>query len=207
MALIDEYGFENRTILMAGAACAAGAVLATFYARSGARVVLIDQDEAAILTIARRFPERIDALRFDVMRPDLCRRLGQLWEDEPISALIHLQALRSRTGPGAHLTSIETLSLALAPGLGGQGRVAILYPVPDGQSAAGKAALAAYEAMPATLQDRLGGQGVLVNALRLPQVSGRAARQADLIHATAFLTRPDGARLGGAVLPLLPRSD
>ena len=207
MALIDEYGFEDRTILIGGAACATGAALGAFFARAGARVVLIDRNEAAILDIARRHPNRMDALRLDVMRPDLCSRLGELWEDEPIAALIHLQMLRHRAGPGAHLASVEALSDALAPGLGQTGRIVMVYAAPNTASATAVAGFAAYDRLPVALQDRLGGQGIVVNALRLPPGGEKAVLRADFTRAIAFLSRPGGVRLGGAVLPLLPRSD
>ena len=208
--------FDNRTVLIAGAGCNAGALLGRFYAGAGARVVLIDNDEPAMLNIARRQPSRIDTLRLDLRRPALCRRLGEIWDNEPLHVLVHLQLLVRTSQQGAALASVEALTLALAPALAGRGRVLAVFAAPRTRDAAGRAEAgaaaramrAALEHLPRALQDRLGGQGITVNALRLPaEDDAGPARGADVIRAAVFLTRPGGARVGGAVLPLLPRAD
>ena len=66
------------------------------------------------------------------MRPDLCRRLGEIWADEPLAALIHLQPLRHPERIGATLTAIPALTRDLAGALrAGQGSVLTLFSAPS----------------------------------------------------------------------------
>lgn len=199
-------GFDDRTVVIAGAGCEIGAGLAHAFARGGARVIVVDRDEPAALRIARTDPARIETLQLDAMHAHLCQRLGELWEAEPLHVLIHLQALRHPDLPATVMRSVEALTMALAGGLeAGQGRVVMICAAgPVGGDTAAALLQRAADRLPAALQAALAGRGVCVNGVRLAR---GPADLADLCAAVGFLARPGGLAIGGALLPLLRRSD
>lgn len=200
-------GLEHSTVLIAGAACSLGAELCHGYAGSGARVVAVDADEPALLDIASAAPHRIDPLALDVMRPDVCRRLGDAWAEEPLNVCVHMAPLRAPARPAAAMAAVEALVAAFSAGLrAGRGRVLILADTgPPDTSVTAELLQGALRRLAPALQTRYAGGGVVVNAVLLPHAATETLPPRALWQAVAYLTAPGGA--GGAVLPLLGRSD
>ena len=126
-----------------------------------------------------------------------------------MSVLVLLQPLRHPDSPAAALRACAVLTRALTKGLAaGKGRVVYLYEAHHTDAEAEVHSLGtAYRALARALQDEFAQHGVTVNGLCLPHGSGGVVDIDDLKHAMAFVTDPKGARIGGAVLPLLHRSD
>lgn len=197
--------FDGQTVLIAGAGCPAGPPLADRMSAAGARVIVMDRDEASVMKIAAQAPRQIEALRLDVTREDHCRYFGRIWEDEPIAALVHLQALRNPARPGQALRSIAMLSLALRAGLeAGTASATYLFDE-QGESAESDAMRAAFCQIAPSLQRKLGLSGAKVNGIAL---AGNEAETGwgPVFAAICVLAGQAGVDMGGAVLPLLPRS-
>ena len=198
--------FDDRSVVIAGAGCAAGRVLCRGYAAAGARVVAVDAEEAATLALARLAPGRIEALALDLTRPAACRRLGDAWAGEPLHVLVDLQPLRDLTRPAAAMAAAELLVKALAPGLGaGRGRVLIAIPgrAPD-ESATAAALHEAQRRFGPMLDARLAASGVAVNMIVLPPQprDGGAPDTTAALWPMAMALSAPGATAAGAVVPL-----
>ncbi|MBW4972145.1 hypothetical protein KZZ08_00860 [Roseovarius mucosus] len=163
----------GKTVLIAGAGCAAGVVLAQGLARAGAQVIVIDREDRRCQALARLVPGRIETLALDVLRPSVCARLGALWGQTPIDLLIHLQPLRMAARLGAVTLGIAGLSRALRPGLrAGQGRSLIVNAVPcAGAGAAERACRLGLDHLGGYLAQEAGGAQP-VHTLRLLRAEG-----------------------------------
>jgi len=197
--------FQDKTVLIAGAGCEVGQALCLHYTRAGARVVAVDNDEAAMIALARQAPDRLDALALDLWRPAACRRLGEAWQDEPLHVLVLLQPLSRPRRPAAAMAVVELLTEALLPGLtAGRGRALVMMRgvAPDDSVTAGLLH-GAMRRLAAGLDARHCGAGVTVNAVLLPPGAPDGPALGALWQAAIILTAPGGARVGGAVLPLV----
>ena len=87
------------------------------YARAGAQVILLDHDETAIQRIARLRADHIKHLKLDVMDPEQSGRFAEIWEDEPLHTLVHLQPLRYQTRPAGSVRAVVRLNALLLPAL------------------------------------------------------------------------------------------
>ncbi|MCZ0810872.1 MAG: hypothetical protein ACQEVT_06630 [Pseudomonadota bacterium] len=201
--------FSGQTVLIAAAGCEQGVALGHAFCAAGARVVLVDRDEARIIEIATLARDQIEPLALDPLRPDLCRRLGEIWADEPLAALIHLQPLRHPERIGATIGAIPALTRDLAGALrAGQGSVLTLFAAPNALAGVDRQLFdQALSALPGTLQGKLGARGIRVNALRLPASRSESVAEKDLIAASMFLCGARGRAVGGALLPLQARCD
>ncbi|RKT34060.1 hypothetical protein BXY70_0063 [Roseovarius halotolerans] len=206
---MPEREFSGQTVLIAAAGCEQGVALGHAFCAAGARVVLVDRDEARIIEIATLARDRIEPLALDPLRPDLCRRLGEIWADEPLAALIHLQPLRHPERIGATLTAIPALTRDLAGALrAGQGSVLTLFSAPNALAGVDRQLFdRALSAMPETLQGKLDARGIRVNGLRLPASRCESVPEQDLTAAALFLCGVRGRAVGGALLPLRARCD
>jgi NAD(P)-dependent dehydrogenase (short-subunit alcohol dehydrogenase family) len=178
-------GFDGRTILLAGAGCAAGAILARAFARAGGHVIIIDHDEPAILRIARADPARIDPLRLDLQNLAQVHHFAEIWQDEPLHGLIHLQPLRLQMWPGRAITSVVEVSAALRPALrAGEGRVLIVHEtLPDTAQLNLLAFRGAMKGLASLLYETHVQDGIRFNALevqgkRTPQTQRRFSKMA-----------------------------
>lgn len=201
---VGETGkFCGRTILLAGAGCAAGAILARDYARAGGRVVAIDHDEAAILRIARADPARIDPLRLDLHDPSQVRRFAGIWLEEPLHVVVHLQPLRLQARPGLAITSIVDVSDALLQALRpGKGRILIVREaLPQTASLALRAFDGAITGLAPLLQEAYGQDGIRSNTL---EVRGKRTRlnQRRFSELALWLTAPNGPLIDSCNLRL-----
>ncbi len=203
-----SHDFSGKTALIAGAGCDVGIALAHGFRGAGARVVLLDRDAARISDAAALAADRIETLALDPLRRDLCRKLGDIWGDEPLDILVHLQALRDPGKTGQVITGITGLTRDLARGLrAARGRVLTVHAAPPGLAEADQVLFdRMLSALPETLQARLGRHGVRVNALRLPGPADTAATHRDLVDLALFLCGPAGGAIGGALIPVWPRS-
>ena len=201
--------FSGKTVVIAGAGCEVGIALAHGFCSAGARVVLLDSDEAGILEVATLARDRIETLALDPLRSDLCKRLGEIWADEPLDVLIHLQPLRHADRLAAAMSSIPALTRDMARALrAGRGRVLVLFHAPMPLGGMDRALLdKALSALPAMLHDKLGAHGICCNGLRLPASGVDSQVMKDLASTVMFLSGPHGGAIGGALLPLWPRSD
>lgn len=205
--------FAGRTVLLIGAGCDLGQVLAAGYASAGARVIAMDDDEARLLNRARQMPTQINTLKLNCLSDLQRNHFGSIWEDEPLDVLVHIQAVRHMDRPGEAITSVVEMTQMLARALKrGRGRVLILYPAIRAADPLHKQAFAPGWARLAPLLDGVfAADGITVNGVQLtPQVSTmdiagpEATRIAD---AALMLTAPEPGRIGGSVLQLDAQSD
>lgn len=201
--------FSGKTVVIAGAGCEVGIGLAHGFGRVGARIVLMDREESAILEVATLARDRIEPLALDPMRADLCAQFGEIWGEEPLDVLIHLQPLRHPDRLAQAMASIPALTRDLARGLkAGQGRVLVLFFAPTPLAGIDSALLdRALSALPGLLHDKLGAHGICCNGLRLPASVGDIWSMEALVSTAMFLCGPHGGAIGGALLPLWPRCD
>ncbi len=195
--------------MIAGAGCASGAALAQSLARAGARVVVIDSDERAVLEIARSRAESIDTLALDLMEPAVCARLGAVWKDEPLHLLVQLSPIRHPGRPARALACVEALTAALAEGLrAARGCVVIVDAAAPGASLAQSLLAEAAARLPAALQAALRSgpaeDMVAVNGVRLGSATPGHGEIGALCAVVSALARPGRVRFGGALLTLLP---
>lgn len=198
--------FTDKTILLAGAGCAVGRLLAFAYASRGARVIAMDRDEALALEIATGNPARIEALKLDLMRDANCRLLGDIWQAEPVDVLIHLQPLREPHRMGAAIQAIPALTRQLQPALeAGSGRVLVLYCEAASEARAeGRTFATAFAHLVEHLNAEISQSGLTVNAIRVATDCDGTVCD-DLITAAAmFLTGPKARGAGGTVLLVSP---
>lgn len=202
----------GKTVLIASAGCAVGLTLAGGYSRAGAGVIAIDRDERRNISLARLNPSRIETLRLDVLRPRQCRDFGGIWQDTPIDLLIHLQALRDPDRLGDAITSIPTLTRALAPGLRqGQGKVIFVYSgAPDDAPAEDLAYRAALGELAPLMQAEMGAH-FAINALRLqkggPTMPKSRRCASALLLAAMHLDRTGAGGTCGSVLTVCAPGD
>ncbi|SHM17939.1 hypothetical protein SAMN05443432_10589 [Roseovarius litoreus] len=201
--------FSGKTVVIAGAGCEVGIALAHGFGRVGARIVLMDREESTLLEVATLARDRIEPLALDPLRADLSAQFGEIWADEPLDILIHLQPLRHPDRLAAAMSSIPALTRDLARALkAGQGRVIVLFSAPTPLAGIDRALLdKALSALPGMLHDKLGVHGICCNALRLPASVGDICSMEALVSTVMFLCGPHGGAIGGALLPLWPRSD
>lgn len=206
---MPDLEFSGKTVVIAGAGCDVGIALAHGFSRAGARVVLMDRHEAAILEVATLARDRIEPLALDPLRLDLCRRFGEIWADEPLEVLIHLQPLRHPDRLAVAMSCIPALTRDLARALrAGRGRVLVLFPSPMPLAGIERRLMdEALCALPGMLHDKLGAHGICANGLRLPAGVDDIRSMQDLVSVVMFLCGPRGGAIGGALLPLWPRSD
>ena len=180
----------GKTVLIAAAGCAPGVVLTQGLARGGAQVIVIDREDRRCQALARLVPGRIETLALDVMRPSVCARLGDLWGDTPVDALIHLQPLRMAGRLGAVTMAVSALTRALRPGLAAaRGRVLIVNAVPcAGAGAAERACRLGLDHLGSYLAEDMGG-AVQVHTLRLMRAAGggKAEALSVLLEPAVFL--------------------
>ena len=200
---------SGKTVVIAGAGCEVGVALAHGFVRAEARVVLVDRHEAAILEVATLARDRIETLALDPLRSDLCQRFGEVWADEPLHVLVHLQPLRNPERLADALRSIPALTRDMARALrAGQGRVLVLFHAPVHLAGIDRRLLdRAMAGLPEMLDDKLGAHGIRCNGLRLPDSLSQRGVIQDRVATVTFLCGPSGGAIGGAVLPLRPRSD
>ncbi|WP_371224456.1 hypothetical protein [Roseovarius sp. 2305UL8-3] len=204
----ERYTFNGKTVVLAGAGCPAGDALASGFASAGARVVAIDRNECRVLDIAARDPERIDPLRLDILDPDQTALFANIWQDEPLNVLIHLQPLRHINDLAKAIPSVLSWNNRLSPGLkAGQSRVVVLFQdMPDAAKPRQRAFLPALERLARTLQSDFEGTGVTVNAVRLPAQSS-ATITTNLLRVVTWLTGPPSPHLSGSLLGLQAQGD
>lgn len=201
------WDINDRTVMIAGAGTAPGAGLARCFAGLGARVVAMDRDECAILDMAGAAPGQIETLQIDVLRADHRVHLRKVWSGEPLALLVHLQILRHETRPAMALQSIASLTHALCRALkAGQGQSVYLFPQ-DPDDAIGRSLGRAYHGLASALQYEMRAHDVGVNGVMLPQGGPEAVDTDTLVRSLAMSVAPGAARFGGAILPLMPRSD
>ena len=171
-------------------------------------MVLLDRNEARMVDTAALACDRMETLVIDPLRADLCRRLGEIWCDEPLDVLVHLQALRDPQKIAPAITAIAGLTRDLARALrAARGRVLTVFAAPSNLATVDHALYdRALGGVPDALQSRLGSHGVRANALRLPGPTADAISDSDLVELALFLCSEAGGAVGGAVLPIWPRS-
>lgn len=197
---------SGRTVIIAGAGCAAGSVLAHGFAEAGARVVVIDREETAVLPLAASAPDRIDALCLDILRPEMCRQFASIWDTEPLAALIQLQILRHGDRPAMAIRSVAEMARALQPGLAATGGQILYLCDSEAEDATTQSFRGAFERLAPVLQ-RQAAAGVAVTGLALPPGGLGAVGEAAFVQLVMALEDLPGAQIGGALLPVLPRSD
>ncbi len=197
-------GFAGRSVLLIGAGCALGRVLARLYANAGARVVVIDNDEDQLLTIAKQNRDQISTLRLNCLDATQLTNFINIWSDEPLDALVHLQPLRHLGAQGRGIASIVRLTEGLAPALArGQGRVLILYRGTTSTTSLQKRALSpAWDRLSNLLSGQFSGDGLRVNALRLNAGAGESVSGRQVVESALMLTQPRPSEITGAVLHL-----
>jgi len=193
-------GLANRTVLVVGAGCGWVDVLCRAYAGAGARVIAMDPHDAPILQSAAADPKRIDPLCLDDTDAVQRRRFCEIWADEPLDVLVHLQPLRAAPDAGPALTSIAALTEALTPALArGAGRLLVLQHAPAAQAPLGQGMLArAIRALPEVLDQ----PGIRAHAIEIAR-DGTSDRQGgDLARLALMLTDPAGPPVAAAVIGL-----
>lgn len=200
--------FDGRTVLLAGAGCVAGAALASGFARAGARVIAIDRDEAAVLKMATRHPDRIDPLRLDCLDIQQTTLFADVWQDEPLHVLMHLQPLRHEDEMAGAIRSVLEFSKRLLPALiAGKGRVVILFHDVSGPAALDQRVfLPSLQRLSGTLQTEFAQAKIAVNAVCLSN-RGDAKIMADLMRVAQWLCAPGRPPVTGSVLRLSAGGD
>lgn len=200
---MDATDLRESVVVILAAGCAVGRDLAQMVARAGARVVVVDSEEAEVNAIARLAPERIEALHLDVLNPSHCRIFCEAWGDEPLDLLIQCQPLRAPHRPGAAVQAIPAIAEGLAGGLArGRGCVVMLYrAAPEAAGAGQRALIHALEVLPGLMQGATWARGLRVTALRLPE-AGDAQRGLRAAVRAVMARNPPFAP--GVVLPLSP---
>ena len=198
-------GLSDKTVMIAAAGCDAGRCLADACAQAGARVVVLEQTASRARAVARAWPDMIETLGLNALRPDHCDRLGAVWDATPLDLLLHLQPIRMPRRPGAAISAIPALSRALLPGLAaGAGRVIAVFRAPGpGARAEDLAYDAAMCALAGHMQEEFGNRA-MVNALRLAHEGAERSCGARLWPAVAMLTAGERAGPCGSVLHLGP---
>ena len=200
--------FADKTVVLAAAGCAPGRALALAYADRGARVIVLDREEARAHAIAAENPARIDSLRLDTLHPAACALFARIWEAEPIDVLIHLQPLRQPDRPGAATQAVPALTRALRAGIeAGDGRVLFLYRAADAAVPAEMRCFAlALGHLAKAMQAELGSARLAVNGLKLdPGLTEDDT--GPILRPAFFLTGGKGRNTAGTVLPVSAPSD
>ena len=123
--------FRDKTVLCVHASHILGQHITLRLAQLGATVVAIDPQSAALMRLARHFPNRIETLAIDVGNADTCKLLKSAWDHEPIHSLFDFSWLDGALQKG-RLAELETqcaLYDALAQGLvAGRAQMAVALP-------------------------------------------------------------------------------
>ena len=196
-------GFGGRTILLAGAGCTTGASLALGFARAGARVIAVDHEEMPVMIMARQEPSRIDPLRLNLLDSLQRTQFADIWQDEPVHVLVHLQPVRHQDVPSTSIQSVLAMSDLLSPALQrGAGRELIVYRSLSPSAATEALAFQpAVEQLAGLLDRRSAVQGRCVNAMVLP-ADPRADDRRQITRTALWLTDPKGPPVWGSVICL-----
>ena len=203
MVAVQPVVLTDKTFLIAGAGTRLGAALARALAARGAMVVLSDADEAPLLRIAARAPDRIEPLPIALDSAARIEALGSVWGDEPLDGLIQLQSFAMARTPGRAIQSMLLMARAFAPGLGAaRGHVTTLLRAagPDAAEEC-RAAERAQRRLCAVLPDMLAARGIRANTLLVPADLARTT-PAEVVQPVLFLNAPAGRRIHGAEISL-----
>lgn len=198
--------FSGKAVLLVGAGCVLGTVLARVYAQQGARVILMDRDETRIRKVAAQLSLKVETLAMHCFDAAKRRHFAEIWADEPLAGLIHLQAVRYPEEEGAAISSVVAFTEALFPALlRGRGRVLICHQGGAGRPLAQRAFDPAWEELPRLLDEGLParpGGAVTVNGLRLPRIRAGELPVRQVSEAARMLTLPEPTRVSGSLLQL-----
>ena len=192
---------SGKTIIVAGADCAFGREVTRAVSGQGATVLVLDEDDAALLALSRNAPRLIEHLAMPMDSASGIDTLGRIWDAEPIDCLVLLQSLRMARRPGTAVKSMLLLARALQPGLAAARGcvVTVIRASAPGSDPVRLSAEAAQMRMSSVLPDQFAPLGVRVNTMRLTASAdtspGQGAIDA-LIHLAG--DREDG--LHGSIL-------
>ncbi len=125
-------GLAGKTLLIAGAGCAAGRVLTAALAQDGATVIALDTDTTTLFPLAQQYPDKVELLAMDLRQPALVLSMGAIWADEPLHGFISLLALLDPDDLALSCQTPVGLLRAFAPGLRmGQGAALLVWPDRD----------------------------------------------------------------------------
>jgi hypothetical protein len=120
---------SERTVLIAGAACATGCALTAILARHGATVIALDRDMTPLLPTAIAFPEQVELLKLDMRDTRHAQVIGAIWADEQLHGFVSLLALAAADDLLLSCRMPVALASAFAPGLrAGQGTALLVWP-------------------------------------------------------------------------------
>ncbi|CUJ33240.1 hypothetical protein TA5114_02938 [Cognatishimia activa] len=180
--------FADKTVLIAGAATDLVWRLLPQLESARARVILLDEDEDELMSMARRAPTLLEPLPVEKMEAETVKVVGKIWGDEPIDVLIDALAL-SECCEGADVPfTSKALMSAFEPALStADGCVVSIVPKPfHSMDATAKMVEAACLQMAATLAEKWGPQRVTFNVVRpAPGASANALAKAVDIAARA----------------------
>lgn len=177
-------GFKHKTVLVSGGASGIGLAIATAFSRRGARVIILDNDGAALEATLRQLPHA-EGVCADVAQGDALRaRIEALLAQQPVDILINSAGIAATCAfvdtnvdlldamYAINLRGTFILAQCVARALLAQGRPGCIInigSVSGGRGNAGRAAYGALKAGVASLTTvmavELAGRGVRVNAI------------------------------------------
>ena len=180
--------FADKTVFIAGAATDLVWRLLPQLESARARVILLDEDEDELMSMARRAPTLIEPLPVEKLEADTVKVVGEIWGEAPIDILIDALAL-SESCEGADVPfTANALMTGFEPALSTADGCAIsIIPKPF-QSLDARAQMveAACLQMAGTFADKWAPQRVTYNVLRpMPGASAIALAKAVNIAARA----------------------
>ena len=104
-------------VFVLAAATPLGRAIVRHYASSGARVVVVDHDEAALLELSREYPSLIEPLAMSTCKPEVFECLEEVWQDHPVDLVVNLLPLIAPTHTSAQMKWLATVFRTLLRGL------------------------------------------------------------------------------------------
>lgn len=181
------YPITGREVMIYAAAAGPGGALALRLARGGARIVLADLDSAALSAVARRAPDRIEAVPVpDESYPTLSR-MQESWNGEGLAAVYNFAPLTRPENISAQIDILRNLVRSTMRGLvAGKGAFVTLVRRPrDPLALSAVGMCAALSQAGAALAAEVARHGMRVHTLTLPHKDDDGAMQAALLLASA----------------------
>lgn len=195
--------YSDKTVLIVGAGCALGRVLALQLADVGTTVIVLDHDTTHLMQTASYDPTRIETLTIAPQATATIAKLGEIWEDEPIDLLVMLQPLSLPRRPGlaakSSLLFLDALKLGLARA---KGAVVSVIPAAGGDDdPVAQSAYAAMAQLARAMPRQLRETGVRANAISAS--ADLCDSDPEQVADPVLFLGSEGARaINGALLPV-----
>lgn len=196
-------GFNDKTVLIAGACCPLGQALAHRFADLGAMVIAADSDSAALASLARKNPALIEPLSIALDGPRDLDTLEKVRRDEPIDVLFLLQPVAMTRNSGRAIKSVVMVLNALLSGLyAGDGAVIMVMASSDTtDTPLEQSRFAALSRLGTALSEHVAAPDVRINTLSAAPEHLNAPDKV-LLAPLEFLAGRYSVGLNGLVMPV-----